>query len=208
MAACLGVGAARTPVNIPWPVVLASASPRRRELLGKLITEFAVDPADIDEAEHADPDPLVTAQRLAKHKCLHVFERHPQALVVAGDTVVAYPLDGGWKQLAKPHSEDDAVEMLMQLAGRTHTVVTGVCLRWPSGMAAFTDSTQVTFRAFAETEARAYSRTGAPLDKAGAYGLQDQSQSFVEGVRGSVTNVIGLPMEKLEESLRSIAGSA
>ena len=91
--------------------------------------------------------------------------------------------------------------MLRELSGRTHTVVTGVCLRWPDGLSAFTEATKVTFHTLSDDEIKAYVAGGSPMDKAGAYGLQDESQSFIARVEGSVSNVIGLPMERLEQAL-------
>ncbi|MCH8979058.1 MAG: septum formation protein Maf [Armatimonadetes bacterium] len=189
----------------PFPVVLASASPRRKELLAKLVAEFEVVPADVDEAAVEEPDPWVAAQRTAREKALAVARLRPDALVIAGDTVVALSQGDGWRQLGKPTDEQDARAMLRDLSGRTHTVVTGVCLHWPGGMSAFTESSKVTFREISDDEIAAYVATGSPLDKAGAYGLQDESQSFITKVEGPIDNVIGLPLEKLEDALSSIA---
>ena len=190
--------------EVPFPVVLASASPRRRELLAKLLGEFEVVPAEIDESAISDPDPWVVAQRTAREKALAVARLRPDALVIAGDTVVAVPQGDGWRQLGKPTDEEDARAMLRDLSGRTHTVVTGVCLHWPGGMSAFTESSQVTFREISNDEIADYVATGSPLDKAGAYGLQDESQSFIARVEGPIDNVIGLPLEKLEDALTSL----
>lgn len=164
--------------------------------------EFATESPEIDEAALTDPDPFVTAQRIAKEKALAVFANHRDSLVVAGDTVVALPLGGEWVQLGKPTDEADALRMLNLLSGKTHTVVTGVCLRWPRGMTAFTDATEVTFREVTPQEADAYVKSGSPMDKAGAYGLQDGSQTFVTEIKGSMTNVVGMPMERLDEALQ------
>jgi septum formation protein len=185
-------------------VVLASASPRRRELLAKLIADFEVVPAHVDEDALTDPDPWVTAQRLAREKAFAVRTSHPDALVVAGDTVVALQDDSGWRQLAKPADAQDAVRMLSELSGRTHVVVTGVCLLWPSGMSAFTEASRVTFRKLAKEEIDRYVATGSPLDKAGAYGLQDESQDFIECVEGDVDNVVGLPLARLRDALKRV----
>lgn len=187
-----------------YPVVLASASPRRQELLRSLVPLFDVVPADLDEDALTDADPWVTAQRLAREKCLAVFASHPESLVIGGDTVVALPLGDDWVQLTKPVDVEDAVRILSSLQGATHTVITGVCLRWPKGMVAFTESSKVTFRSVSEAEIRAYIATGDPMDKAGAYGLQGGAKDFIAKVEGSVTNVIGLPMERLEEALREV----
>ena len=191
-------------LELPFPVVLASASPRRKELLAKLVAEFEVVPADVDEAAIVDPDPWVVAQRSAREKALAVARLRPDALVIGGDTVVALQQGDAWRQLGKPTGEEDARAMLRDLSGRTHTVVTGVCLHWPGGMSAFTESSKVTFKKLSDDEIAAYVATGSPLDKAGSYGLQDESQSFIEKVEGPIDNVIGLPMEKLEEALRAV----
>ena len=191
-------------LQVPYPVVLASGSPRRKELLASLLGSFEVVPSSVDEDALVDPDPWVTAQRLAREKALDVSSRYPEALVIAGDTVVALPDRDGWRQLAKPVDTDDACAMLRELAGRTHTVITGVCLVWPDGMSAFMESSKVTFRKLSDDEISAYVTTGSPMDKAGAYGLQDESQSFIVKVEGPVDNVIGLPREKLKEALLSV----
>lgn len=168
------------------------------------MSNFEVLPADVDEELLTVADPFVTAQRLAREKALAVSALRPEALVIAGDTVVALEEGGGWRQLAKPADPEDAVAMLSLLSGRTHTVVTGVCLRWPGGMSAFTESSRVSFRQLKQGEAEGYVATGSPMDKAGAYGLQDESQDFIDRVEGSVTNVVGLPLERLEEALTSL----
>lgn len=110
----------------------------------------------------------------------------------------------GWIQLAKPPDAPGAAQMLKTLSGRTHIVVTGVCLVWPGGMSAFTETSRVTFRSLSETEIERYVATGSPMDKAGAYGLQDESQDFIERVEGDVDNVIGLPVARLREALKSV----
>jgi len=189
---------------LPWPVVLASASPRRRELLQTVIPDFTVVPADLDEDALTSDDPFQTAQRLSREKALAVAELHPDSLVIGGDTVVALPIESGWMQLTKPTSEPDALRILQTLAERTHHVITGVCLRWPAGLTSFTENSLVTFRRLTDQEIKDYIATGEPMDKAGAYGLQGGAKGFVERIEGSVTNVIGLPMERLEEFLQSL----
>ena len=191
-------------MSLPYPVVLASASPRRRELLGRVIPVFEVVPAHVDEEALTCTDPWVTAQRIAREKALAVSSGRTDALVVAGDTVVAIQEAGQWRQLAKPAGPDDARRMLRELSGRTHEVVTGVCLVWPGGMSAFTESSKVTFRDLEDEEIARYVATGSPLDKAGAYGLQDESQDFIVKVEGDLDNVIGLPLARLREALRSV----
>ena len=187
------------------PVVLASASPRRKELLGQWGWPFAVIPSAVDEDALTDPDPWITARRLAREKALAVFADHPDSLVIGADTVVALPHGEAWTQLAKPVDAADAVRMLTTLQANTHTVITGVCLKWLGGLSSFTDESWVTFRAVSPDEIERYVATGEPMDKAGAYGLQGMAKQFVARVEGSVTNVIGLPMERLEEALREMS---
>jgi septum formation protein len=191
-------------VKSPWPVILASASPRRQELLKRLIPEFSVVPAHLDEDALTDPDPVKTARDLAAAKARAVAHEHPDSLVIGGDTVVALPSDGAWTQLTKPVDEEDAVRILSTLSGRTHTVTSGVALVYPGGWSFFAESSEVTFRSLSPAEIRAYIATGDPMDKAGAYGLQGGARDFIAGVKGSVDCVIGLPTERLEEALRSI----
>ncbi|HRJ26064.1 MAG TPA: Maf family protein [Fimbriimonadaceae bacterium] len=190
-----------------WPVVLASSSPRRQELLKQRIAEFTIDPAEIDEDALTDADPWITAQRLAREKALTVFERHPGSLVIAGDTVVALASPLGYEQFAKPVDVDDARRMLSQLAGRTHLVITGLALRYPNGLIAKTLTTKVTLRPIQEAEAETYIATGEPMDKAGGYGIQGGAGAFIEKIEGSYTNVVGMPLEALDEALRDLRSS-
>ena len=189
---------------LPFPVILASVSPRRKELLHHLVEEFLVVSAEVDEELLTVDDPWQTAQRLAREKAFAVFSLHPESLVIGGDTVVALQSGEGWIQLAKPSSPDQAQAMLQQLSAKTHLVITGVALRWPTGMASFTDETKVTFRNLTDQEIKRYVETGEPMDKAGAYAIQGGAKQFVAKVEGSVNNVVGLPTEKLEEALRDI----
>lgn len=187
--------------------MLASASPRRRGLLGELLGSFEVAVAPIDEEGLTTADPWETAERLAVAKAAFVYASRPEALVIAGDTVVALDVGGAWRQLAKPADAADACAMLRALSGRTHVVVTGVSLCWPGGSTSFTESSRVRFRELTDEEIAQYVATGSPMDKAGAYGLQDESQDFIERVEGSVTNVIGLPMERLSDILSTMVGA-
>lgn len=185
-------------------MVLASASPRRQELLAQLVEAYEVVPARLDEDALTDPDPLTTARVLAREKALAVSAARPDALVIGGDTVVALPEEGAWRQLAKPADPQDAERMLSELAGRTHVVATGICLVGPGVFSSFVEQSKVTFRRLTSEEISRYVATGEPMDKAGAYGLQGDARDFVERVEGSVTNVIGLPVEALREALQSL----
>ncbi len=191
-------------MRLKYPVVLASSSPRRQELLRPIVPEFEIDTPDIDETPDPNEEPAQTARRLARDKCLAVFERHPDHLVIAGDTVVAYQESTVWTQLGKPEDPADAVRILSLLSGRTHTVFTGIALRWPTGLYVGVEQTEVTFRELSQDEIEAYVATGEPMDKAGGYGCQAGGGTFITQYRGSKTSVMGLPTEHLAEALRDV----
>ena len=182
------------------PLVLASTSPRRRWLLEKLGRPFDVIAPDVDEVAHADEAPDVFAQRMADEKAGEVAARRADAWILAADTVVA--LDA--RALGKPSDPDDAVAMLTALAGRAHTVFTGVALLRPGG--AFVErvvcATPVHFRRLTRAEIDAYLATGEPFDRAGAYAIQGEGAHLVDRVEGSYTNVIGLPLPEVAGWLR------
>ena len=177
-----------------FPVVLASASPRRKELLARLVPEFEIVVSDVDEEALTVEDPFLTAERLAEAKARAVALLRPDALVVGADTVVS--LDG--VQFAKPLDADDARRMLRALSGRTHDVVTGVSLVSLEWTTTFHCLTKVTFRPLSSAEIDAYVATGEPMDKAGAYSIQGGARGFVAERKGSESNVIGLPLKALE----------
>lgn len=183
--------------------ILASASPRRRDLLSRQGYWFSIDPADIDESSEDSEPATFAAARLAVAKAETVALRRAAGCVVLGaDTIVV--LDG--RAFGKPTDEDDAVRMLGELSGRTHTVVTGWALvkgNDPTAMlctVGFTHS-QVRMREIGNGEARRYAATGEPLDKAGSYALQGQGRALVAAVVGSADNVIGLPVAQVEQAL-------
>ncbi len=172
-------------------LILASASPRRAELLARLGLTFEVAPSNIPEEGLEGESPEAQAERLSREKVLAVRKGYPEALVLAGDTVVV--LDG--KVLGKPRDSEDAVAMLLSLAGRSHTVVSGLALAFPQGsVRSGTLSTEVTFRPFDGAFARRYADTGEPMDKAGAYGIQGLGSALVKEIRGDYHNVMGLPL--------------
>lgn len=180
-------------------LILASASPRRAELLSRLGLAFEVAPSGIPEDEIEGESPAVHAERLSREKALRVRDAHPDALVVAGDTVVV--LDG--TVLGKPKDREEAVTMLMSLSGKSHTVVSGLALAFPGGeVHSGALATEVVFRPFDETFARRYVETGEPLDKAGAYGIQGLGSALVEGIRGDYHTVMGLPVPLFLDLLR------
>ncbi len=184
------------------PIVLASGSPRRRELLERLGLGFVVEPPRREE----DPpspgeDPNAYAVRISAAKAAEVAARRPDALVLAADTIVV--LDGD--VLGKPGDAAAARAMLARLSGREHAVHTGVTVIAPGGARATgTEVTRVRFRTLEPAEIDAYVATGEPLDKAGAYGIQAFGATLVEGVRGCYFNVMGLPVVRLLALLEEV----
>lgn len=192
------------PAAIAPPLVLASGSPRRRELLRRAGVVFEIQLANLAEDALPGERPAATAQRLAAAKALAVARRLPEApprLVLAADTLVVR--DGA--AIGKPESPEHALEILESLVGRSHEVVTGVALARSDERLArgFCHSSLVQMRAASRDELRAYIATGEPLDKAGAYGLQGEGRRLVTAVLGSESNVIGLPLEQTLALLRS-----
>lgn len=180
--------------GMPLPLVLASASPRRSELMRMLGLDHEIVPADVDESPLPGEAVLPHVERLARAKALHVAAKRPNALVLGADTVVA--LDG--EVLGKPTNREDAVATLMRLSGRQHEVHTGIALAEPNGFTAVTtSSTRVRFRSFDHTVARRYVATGEPFDKAGSYGIQDLGAALVDGIEGDYYTVVGLPVAAL-----------
>jgi septum formation protein len=188
-------------MTIDRPVVLASASPRRRQLLAELVPHFGVRVADVDEESLTVPDPWETAERLARAKAEAVAKALPHALIVGGDTVVAYEGIEGWAQLAKPTDEADARRMLRALSGRSHVVITGVAVVRDGQTRSGVETTEIRFRDLSDVEIRQYVDTGEPMDKAGAYAIQGRAAGFVAERRGSLSNVVGLPLEFLAKLL-------
>jgi septum formation protein len=182
-------------------LVLASASPRRRELLARAGLAFRVLPPDVDEGPLPGEAPPALAERLARAKALAVAPRVPRgALVLGSDTVVV--IEG--EVLGKPRDASHAEALLARLVGRTHEVVTGVAVASVGGerLESLTVTSVVRMRPASADEIRRYVAGGEPLDKAGAYALQGEGRRFVAQVRGSETNVIGLPLEETLALLR------
>lgn len=178
-------------------LILASQSPRRRELLGRITEQFVVRPTGCDES-FVCSDPAEHARQLALRKCAAaVTESTPGDAVIAADTVVF--LDG--TLLEKPRSEAEAKAMLGRLAGHTHTVCTGVAVCYKGETRSFVQQTQVTFRQLPDSLIDWYVATGEPMDKAGAYGIQGKGALLVEGICGDYFNVVGLPISQLYQLL-------
>jgi len=172
--------------------ILASASPRRKELLGQLIEDFDIIPSDAEETiTGKKPYDMVCA--LAKCKAEWVAQRHPDAVVIGADTMVYL----GDTPLGKPKDIDEAREMLMMLSGRAHQVYTGVCVIADGRVIVDAECTDVYFAELGADEIERYLDTKDSLDKAGAYGIQGHAARFVERIDGCYFNVVGLPLRKL-----------
>lgn len=190
-------------VSLPGEVrlVLASGSPRRRELLSGVGLRFTVRPADIDETPHPGEAAEDYVRRLSAEKAAAVVG--PFETVIAADTTVE--IDGAI--LEKPEDDADAIRMLRLLSGRTHRAHTGVTVADGSGARTILVTTSVTFARLTEEAIDWYVATGEATDKAGAYGIQGAASAFVERVDGSTTNVIGLPLAETLELLATVTGS-
>jgi septum formation protein len=176
------------------PLILASASPRRRDYLDMLGLSFSVEVTDTAERVLPGETPEEHVERLSREKASAVARRRPEAAVLGGDTVVV--LDD--EILGKPEDAEDAERMLLRLSGRSHVVASGLALVLPTGeVRSGVTTTEVTFRAFRPRIARAYVDTGEPLDKAGAYGIQGFGAALVSEIRGDYYTVVGLPIPLL-----------
>ena len=175
-------------------VILASASPRRRELLALVGIPHVVEPADIDESYRDGEEAAEHAERLAREKAATIVARNADAIVIAADTIV---LCGGVR-MGKPAGEAEARKMLERLSGRSHEVVTGMALLAPPAVRIIdAESTRVVFRRLTAAEIERYIATGEPFDKAGAYAIQGYASAFIEKIRGCYFNVVGLPVARL-----------
>jgi len=191
-------------------LVLASASPRRQELLRNAGVRFTVRPADINERPLPGESPRDCAERLAREKALAVSQIRPQDYVLGADTIVV--VDDAI--LGKPRDADDAARMLRLLSGRTHTVITGVCFVGPRARDArplrvgnrelktASETTLVTMCGISDDEIRDYIATGEPMDKAGAYAIQGMASRWIPRIEGDYSNVVGLPVALVYGMLR------
>jgi septum formation protein len=180
------------------PLILASSSPRRAELLRNAAIVFTVEPAHVPEQPFPNETPLDYAQRLARDKTRAVFAGHPDAAVLGADTVVVMEEH----LLEKPADAHDAACMLRLLSGRAHQVITGVCLVAPAFERTEAEITQVVFSALSDEEIAYYVQTGEPMDKAGAYAIQGIASRWVERIEGCYFNVVGLPLPRVCRLLR------
>ena len=180
-------------------VILASNSPRRKELLEQIgVTDFKVSAPNVDESVEPGLSPAEIVEQLSRRKAEAAANKAgPSDLIIAADTVVA--LDGA--VLGKPRSEEDAFAMLTSLSGREHHVYTGVTVLQGDRAVTGHEETAVTFRELPRSEIRSYIATGEPMDKAGAYGIQGVGALLVSGIRGDYCNVVGLPVFRLGRML-------
>ncbi len=183
------------------PFILASQSPRRRRLLEQIGMSFEVSVSDVSEEVSGNVPPAAVAEMLALRKAEDVARRHLNALTLAADTIVV--VDG--EILGKPGNDAEATAMLRRLSGRSHTVFTGIALAHPESgrMVQASEATDVTFGSIDSDEIAAYVASGSPLDKAGAYGIQDDRGAlFIERIDGDFYNVVGLPLYRMYRILR------
>ena len=184
-------------------MILASQSPRRKELLGFITSDFRVIPAVGEEKSPKGASPEETVLKLSKQKAEDIFAEHKGEIIVAADTIVS--IDG--EILGKPRDEKHAAEMLRKLSGRVHSVFTGVCVIFGDGkienVENFAEETKVEFYELTDKEIADYIATGDPMDKAGAYGIQEKGAANVKGIVGDFYNVMGLPVGRLARVLRS-----
>ena len=180
------------------PIVLASASPRRQELLKNAGIEFVMHPANIEEVRLASETPKAFAERMARDKARAVRELLPNQIVLAADTVVV--IDD--EVLGKPRDHEDAERMLRLLSGREHRVISGVCLSDNGFEDVRSETTSVHFSQPTPDEIRAYVESGEPMDKAGAYAIQGMASRWIDRIEGDYFNVVGLPVDLVWKMLR------
>ena len=181
-------------------LILASGSPRRKELLALIVPEFTVHTSDVDESAISAPAPELLVQKLAQAKCRAVAAQFPAACVLGCDTVV--DVDG--TVLGKPRSMADARRMMRLLSGRAHRVHTGVCLAVPDMPdEVFTCTSSVYFSLLSREEIEAYISTPEPYDKAGGYAVQGGAAKFVQGIEGCYHNIMGLPVSRVYAALKA-----
>ncbi|MDP4084558.1 MAG: Maf family protein [Bacillota bacterium] len=181
-------------------LILASSSPRRKELLENLQLSFNILSSDVDESFDPKLPPEEVVMELADRKAKVIFKENPDACVIGSDTIVV--LDG--KILGKPKNEEDAVSMLQMLSGRQHDVYTGVSILSKERSSLFFEKTEVSFWELTVEEIKAYVRSGEPFDKAGAYGIQQFGSMLVKKINGDYFAVVGLPVSRTIRELRKV----
>jgi septum formation protein len=184
-------------------LLLASASPRRREILENLGFEFEILPSNVDESEVPWNDPVESAKLLAEIKGVDAQKTRPRKTIIAADTIVL--CEG--QVMGKPKSSEDAAKMLGTLSGRVHEVVTGIALiKLPNTRIIEAERTKVFFRNLSPEEISRYISTREPFDKAGAYAIQGYASAFIDKIEGDYFNVVGLPVARLFSMFRKLEG--
>ena len=185
-----------------YDVILASASPRRKELMELITGNFRIIPSDCDETLPEGIAPEDTAQYLSGLKCASIAEVYESSIVIGCDTVVICG-----EVMGKPKDRDDAERMLRLLSGRTHKVITGVTIAYKDKKLSFSEVTEVTFLDLSDEDIALYIESGEPFDKAGAYGIQGLGSMLVSGIKGDFFNVVGLPVSRLAQELAALLES-
>lgn len=186
-------------MKLEVPFVLASGSPRRRRLLDRIGMEFDVDVSHVEEYISEGAQPAALVEELAIRKARDVSARHPDSLTLGADTIVV--LDN--EILGKPSDADEATEMLRRLSNNTHVVYTGIALVYRDRVVTQHEATRVTFVEMTDDEIEAYIASGSPMDKAGAYGIQDDRGAlFVRRIEGDYYNVVGLPLQLFYRTIK------
>ncbi|MBU1141271.1 MAG: septum formation protein Maf [Firmicutes bacterium] len=179
-------------------LILASNSPRRAKLLKDAGLDFIVDPSHLEENVDDKLKPQDMAIELAKMKAIHVAASHPEDVVIGADTIVVFENE----VLGKPKDEQDAYRMLRLLSGERHTVYTGITLVRGEKIKSFVSATEVSMKSLSDLEIRNYIKTGEPMDKAGAYGIQGDGKNLVDNYKGDFFTIMGLPLKDLLEALK------
>lgn len=182
-------------------IILASASPRRKELMRLLTEDFEVCPSDAEEVFPKDIDIEKAPEYLALNKAREIAKIYPDDLVIGCDTAVFL----GGRMLGKPRDAEEAAKMLRSLSGNIHKVISGCALITGGKKMTFSSETEVEFYALSDAEIEEYIRTENPLDKAGAYGIQGKAALFVKGIKGDYYNVVGLPVAELKRKISNIS---
>lgn len=180
-------------------IILASSSPRRRELMTTAGLEFEIIVKDVDESIPEGTAPVDAAKMTAKKKALAVANEHPDSIVIGADTIVV----AGEKILGKPADKADACAMLRMLSGVEHEVITGVCIVCGEKIENFAQVSRVKFYDLTDEEIEAYVATNEPMDKAGAYGIQGRGCTLVEKIEGDYFNIVGLPVAELNRKIKA-----
>ena len=183
-------------------IILASASPRRQELIKEITDNVLIIPADVDETIEEGICPKDSAEYLSKIKAMAVAKEHPECVVIGCDTIVLL----GDKILGKPKDKDDAREMIASLSGTIHYVITGCTIVLDDKIKSFSETTEVEFLQVSQEEIEEYINSDEPYDKAGGYAVQGEAGGFVKRIKGDYNNVVGLPVDRLRDELNSFLG--